>query len=233
MKQWTQHDARSKQTVESGQFNFEQQAARSMMAGLDRSQFPESCLTSAQMTPAALHQCYIFSPWDTGVTGALGEQTIRRAADADTLPEQFRAVNYQAYGSGWITAFETTLSPFKGGNLLTEWYGNCAIQAFFNWTRRASWIAGTSKGVANEKFLGLRILYNGVVIAERIGPAKPMDHFSISGSQQVPSGPVILTLQFKPQAAGPDDAVQDADNNDFLCQAHLFGNRVFAIGRFR
>jgi len=232
MKQWTQHDARTNQTVESGQFNAQQRASRSMMTGLDRTQYPDGCLTNAQVTPTALHQCYIFSPWTTGVAGALGEQTVKRAAGAVTLSSQWQAVNYDNFGSGWLTAFEASLGNFKGGNLLTEWYGCSAIQQFFAWTENANYGFG-ARNIANEHFMGLRILYNGVIIAERIGPAKNMDFFSISGAQQMPSGPVVLTLQFKPTAAGPDDATQDLVSGDFLMQAHLFANRVIAIGRFR
>lgn len=238
MKQWTQHDARTSQITEAGQFNSQHRASRSMMTGLDRSQYPDGCLTQAQMQATALHQCFIFSPWTTGVTGALGEQTVKRAPDSETLPEQFRAGNYNNFGSGWLTAFEASLAGFKGGNLLTEWYGNCANQAFFTETINASYgvtspSGAVSRSIPNEHYLGLRILYNGVVIAERIGPAKAMDHFSISGAQQMPSGPLVLTLQFKPVSAGPDDPIQDVVTNDYLNQFHLFGNRVIAIGRYR
>lgn len=233
MKQWTQHDARNAQTIEAGQFNAQQQAFRSQMTGLDRAQYPDGVLAQSNIGTACLHQCYVFNSWSTGVIGATGEQTAYRADAADTRPEQWRAINYQNFGSGWFTAFETVLQPFKGGNLFTEWYGNCAIQTGFNETYNTTYAGGTQTGAPNEKFLGLRLLYNGAIVAERIGPCKAMDCFSISGAQQMPSGPVTLTLQAKPGAAGPDDPITAFGSTYALMQCHIFGNRIFAIGRFR
>jgi len=234
MKEWTQHEARSKQTVEAEQFNAQHRSARSQLAALDRSQYPEGCLSQGMVVTNALHRVYSFVPIDTGVAGAEGEQTAYRATDANTLPYQFRGVTYQQFGSGWATAYETSLPDFKGGNLLTEWFGCAAIQAFWTDTVHGSYdSAGLRKGTPTERYLGLRILYNGTVVAERIGPAKPMDNFSITGAQQMPPGPVVLTLQFKPCAAGPDDPIVDAVTADHLLQAHLFSNRVVCVGRWR
>lgn len=227
MKQWTQHDARTDQLVEAGQFNAQHRSFRSQMVGLDRSQYPEGCLTDAQISASAMHQCWVFAPWDTGVANAQGEQTVLRASTSSTLPEQFLAANYVNFGSGWRTVFETTLSPFKGGNLLVEWYGNSCTQSTFERTFHTAY-----PGADNYHYIGVRMLFNGAIIAERLGPGKSMDFFSIVGSQQMPPGPLVLTLQFKPPAAGPDDPVTDT-SGDYLSQAHVFGNRVFAIGRFR
>ena len=232
MRQWTKHDARSGQVAEADQFNAQHQSARSQFTGFDRSQYPETSVESGQIVPSALHQCWIFSPWDAGIATALGEQTLKRASDASTPSDQFRAVNYNNHSSGWLTAFEATLSPFKGGNLLVEWYGCCVIQQFWGWTANAAWIPTKTKGAPNQKYVGLRILVNGVTLVERIGPAKPMDHFSITGAAQVPSGPATLTLQWNPTGAGPDDAVNEIGGRA-LNQSHLFANRVFAIGRWR
>jgi hypothetical protein len=60
-----------------------------------------------------------------------------------------------------------------------------------------------------------------------------MDAFRIIGEAQMPAGPVTLTLQFKVVAAGPDDPIIDTSTNDHLLQAHLWGNRVVCIGRWR
>jgi len=233
MKQWTKNNARTDQVVDANQFNEQHRSFRGQITGLDRAQYPQDCVTQSRLKPNAMHKCWVFSPWDTGVTAAEGEQTVRRAADADTLTEQWRALNYVNYTAGFITVFEATLEPFKGGNLFVEWYGNAAIQQFWGWTKEASY-AGIPlrKGIPNDKFGGLRILLNGVVVVERIGPAKPMDCFSISGAQQLPSGPVTLTCQWNPTGAGPDDPIETAAGLD-LMQAHLFGNRIFAIGRWR
>lgn len=236
MKEWVQHDARSAQTVEADQFNAEQRSFRGQAAALDRAQYPEGCIASGMMKQYALHRVYPFVMWDTGAAGAAGEQTAKRATDADTLTYQFRGVTYQDFGSGWLTGYETSLVDFQGGSLLTEWFGLAAIQSFYSWTENTNWLVSASKttfGSPNEKFLGLRILYNGVVAVERLGPAKPMDAFRIIGEAQMPAGPVTVTFQFKVVAAGPDDPIADTSTNDHLLQAHLWGNRVVCIGRWR
>lgn len=233
MKQWTKNDARPNQTVEADQFNDQHTAFRSQMTGLDRAQYPEDCVLPDNIVPNAMHKVWVFDPWNTGVANALGEQTALRSLSADTRPDQFMAATYTNHTSGWVTVFETTLAPFKGGNLLIEWAGNSAIQQFFHWTANAMWNPPV-KSFPNDKYLGLRILVNGVVLTERIGPAKPVDHFIISGAQQLPSGPVTLTCQMNPTGAGPDDAVvDDSGAANHLMQAHLFSNRVVAIGRWR
>jgi hypothetical protein len=236
MKQWTGHDAMSNQLLDAGQFNEQQRRARGQMAGLDRSQLPVGGLTEAMVTDAALHKVWTFVPWDTGVLGADGEQTRFRAADADTHEFQFMGVTYQAYGSGWVTAFETTLTPFRGGSLQTEWFGNTSLQIFFTWTIQARQNSTPIPGRQADRYVGLRILYNGMVVSERIGPAKPADCFRILGESQLPSGNVTLTLQYQITAAGPDDAVLDTvtvSPNKHLMQAHLWGNRVVCVGRWR
>lgn len=234
MKEWTQHNARASQTVEADQFNAQHRSFRSQAAGLDRAQLPEGALAQSMVVQHALHRVYSFVPWDTGTTAAEGEQTAYRAGSASTLQYQFRAVTYQQFSSGWETAFEQSLPDFKGGSLLTEWFGCSAIQTFWTWTKNSNYdTALGTKGTPTERYIALRILYNGAVVAERIGPAKPMDCFSISGAQQMPAGPLVLSLQFKPAAAGPDDAVVDPLLNKDLMQAHLFSNRVVCVGRWR
>jgi len=234
VKEWTRHEARSKQTTEAQGFNDQHRSFRSQIAGLDRAQYPQDCLTDAMIKTNAMHKVWVFAPWNTGVTGARGEQTVIRADTSVTRAEQFRGVTYQEFGSGWLTAFETTLDGHKGGSLLVEWGGNVAIQGFYAWTKNTNYATSAStEGVPNEQFMGLRILLNGNVIADRIGPAKPQDSFVITGEQQVPSGDVVLTCQFQPRAAGPDDPVEDSSTNDHLLQAHMWGNRVFCIGRWR
>lgn len=234
MKEWTQHEARSDHLLSADQFNAQHRSFRGQMTGLDRAQYPEGCVSQGMLTKYATHRVYSFVPWDTGVSGFEGEQTAFVADAANTSVGQFRGVTYQQFGSGWVTGFEKTLPDFKGGNLLTEWFGMAAIQAFFTWTANGNYdSAAGDLGTPTERYLGLRILYNGVVVAERIGPSKPMDAFLISGAQQQPAGPTTVTLQFKPSAAGPDDALEDASTGEHLLQAHLFGNRVVCIGRWR
>jgi hypothetical protein len=234
MKRWTQHDARSSHIVEADQFNSQHTSFRGQMTGLDRSQYPAGCVSSSMLTANAMHKVWTFVPWASSPTYAntQGEQTAYRAEETDTLPEQFQALTYQEYGTGWVTAFETTLTPFKGGSLLTEWAGCCSLQIFFTWTQDARQNS-TPPGRQNDKYIGMRILYNGTVVAERIGAAKPMDSFRIIGEAKVPSGDVNVQLQFNVTGAGPDDALEENNTNKHLSQAHLFANRVVCVGRWR
>ena len=239
MKQWTRHEALAAQLLDSAQFNAQHQSFRGQAAGLDRAQLPVGVLTDAGVLPrrikdGAMHKLWVFAPWDTGSATTAGEQVRYRAADADTDPDQWMAVTYQQYSSGWVTAFEETLTPFRGGSLLTEWQGNSLVQIFFTWTAQANQHSTPLPGRQADRYVGLRILYNGAVAAERHGPAKPMDCFRIVGEKQVPAGDVTLTCQFQLRAAGPDDAIADATvGADHLCQGHLWGNRVVAVGRWR
>lgn len=234
MKQWTQHDARNDHIIEADQFNRQHRAFRGSMVGLDRSQYPAGCVSDAMLKPAARHKVWVFAPWDaaSGIATSEGEQTAYRAAEGNTLGEQFQAVTYQQYQSGWATAFEETLTPFKGGSLLTDWCGNSALQVFFTWTAHAK-ATTTPIGRPNDKYIGLRVLYNGLVVCERLGPAKPMDSFRMICEAQVPAGPVRVTLQFQTTGIGPDDPVEDTTYADHLMQAHLFSNRVVFVGRWR
>ena len=234
MKRWTQHDARTDHLVEADQFNRQHRATRGSIAGLDRSQYPSGCVTDAMLTDTARHKVWVYAPWpaDPAHTFSEGEQTAYRALTTDTLPEQFRALTYQEFQPGWTTAFETTLTPFKGGSLLTDLCGNIAQQVFCTWTKNT---LGTTTpiGRPNDRNLGLRVLYNGLVVCERVGPAKPIDSFRVTCESQVPSGPVKVTLQFSATATGPDDFVIEQGANNHLMQAHLFSNRAVFVGRWR
>ena len=231
MKGWTQHEARPAQIAEADQFNDQHREFRGQMTGLDRAQYPADCLTDAMIVDAARHKVWTFVPWDTGNAWSAGEQDAFMASNANAHPEQFRGLTYQLYTSGWQTAFETQLSSFRGGSLLTEWFGNTALQIWFTWTANAKRTT-TPKGRQTDRYVGVRILYNNVVVVERLGPAKPMDCFRIVGESQVPNGDVTVTLQFKIEAAGPDDLIENTLGKHML-QAHLWGNRVVCVGRWR
>ena len=239
MKEWTRQDALAGQLLAEAQFNAQHQSFRGQLSALDRTQTPvealdDSGVLSRRVRDGALHKVWVFCPWDTGSALTAGEQVRYRAADADTDAEQWMAVTYQQYSSGWVTAFETTLTPFRGGSLLTEWQGNSLLQVFFTWTKQASQHSTPLPGRQADRYMGLRLLYNGAVAAERHGPTKPMDCFRIVGERQMPAGDVTLTCQFQLRAAGPDDAIEDVGSPaDHLCQGHLWGNRVVSIGRWR
>ena len=231
MKGWTQHEARPAQIVEADQFNDQHRDFRGQMTGLDRAQYPADCLTEAMIVDGARHKVYTFVPWDTGDAWTAGEQDAFMSTNADAHPEQFRGATYQQYSSGWQTAFETQLTSFLGGSLLTEWFGNTALQIYFTWTANTNRTT-TPKGRQTDRYVGLRVLYNNVVVVERLGPAKPMDCFRIVGEMQMPNGDVTVTLQFKLEAAGPDDPIVDTAGKHLL-QGHLWGDRVVCIGRWR
>lgn len=229
MKGWTQHQARGKQLVEADQFNAQHQAFRGQAVGLDRAQMPAACLSQSQLAVGALHRVVVVAPWDTGVDGALGEQTAYRSTSVST--EQFQGLTYQDYGSGWVTAYEHVIDNFQGGSLLVDWCGCTTVQPYFTWTWHARQTS-TPAGRQVDRHLGVRILFNGVVAAERLGPAKPMDSFRLVAESKMPAGNMTVTFQFRASAAGPDDALEDTSGTHLL-QAHLWGCRAHFVGRWR
>ena len=218
--------------MEADQFNDQHREFRGQMTGLDRAQYPADCLTELMIEAGARHKVWTFVPWETGAASTAGEQVAVMESQLNADPGQFRGLTYQLYGSGWTTAFETSLTGFRGGSLLTEWFGNSALQIWWTWTENARQDS-VPPGRQADRYVGLRILYNNVVVVERLGPAKAMDCFRIVGESQVPSGDVTVTLQFSIEAAGPDDAITDVGAGAHLLQAHLWGNRVVCVGRWR
>ncbi len=234
MKEWTQHEARAKQLIEADQFNAQHTSFRGQIAGLDRSQYPTDVVTEARLVDHATHIVVVHNLWAAsgGEDDTEGEQTNVRATQGNTRNQTFRAITHQQYGGGWRTAFTYTVDPFKGGSLQTEWFGNIAcFQFFYRSAKRDNNAIPFTKPISRR--VSMRILHNGVVVGERYGAAKPMDHFRVIGEGQAPAGPVEVQCQWRLTGPGPDDADEEVDNNTHIMQGHLFSNRVVSIGRWR
>jgi hypothetical protein len=83
----------------------------------------------------------------------------------------------------------------------------------------------------NPRYVNLRITANGVTIAERRGPACH-EAFRVLGSKLLPQGPTVLRFQWRITGPGEDDCLITSGGN-VVPQAHLWGMRYLAIGRWR
>jgi len=232
MKYWTEHQARTSQTTEADQLNAEMRASQSAITTLDRTQAPSRAYDATNVTQYAFHQVWTSggSPlqgplWGSGATR--GEQTNVRADASVTKGDQFRAVTYQEYSGGWETAYTQTLTGFRGGHLHLEWSGQASIFPGFQQT-------DNNNHPPNAKYMRVRIQVAGVTLVERQGTAASMASFRVFGGGLYPQGDLQVEYQWRFTPAGQDDAIVDNGPNSLhLCQAHLWGNKVLAIARYR
>lgn len=231
MKYWTEHQARTSQTAEADQLNAELRVSQSAITTLDRTQTPSRAYDATNITQYAFHQMWTSggSPlqgplWGSGATR--GEQVNVRADTADTLSYQFRAVTYQEYNGGWETAYTQTLTGFRGGHLHIEWAGQASIFPAFQQTQN-------NFNPPNPKYMRVRIQVAGVTLVERQGTAASMASFRVFGGGLYPQGDLQVEYQWRFTPAGQDDAIEFAVTGEDLCQAHLWGNKVLAIARYR
>jgi hypothetical protein len=220
MKKWTQRDARTGGTVSPPSLNDELSSARESMTALDRHQLPAACVDDAVLVDAAMHKVWASDQFP-GVSGQEGEQVAVR--DSDVFGRSWISLTPQGYAGGWVSiGASTTLDGFKGGNLFIEWSGNGYVYNAF---------AQGLHAPRMPRYLGLRIVVAGQVIAERRGCAYH-ETFRIFGTASLPPGDHIVEYQFKVTPIGPDDAVEDTTANH-IPQAHIWGSKFFAIGRWR
>ncbi len=235
MKYWTQHQARPLQTTEADQLNAEMQASQSAITTLDRTQTPQLSYDPTNVKPYALHQMWASGGAPAGLQGPLwgtgatrGEQTQYRSTSG--LNDQFAAITYQQYSGGWETAHTQTLTGFRGGHLHIEWGGQVALFPGFQQT-------DNNFQPPNPKRMQLRIQVAGVTMVERLGVARSMGSFRVVGGGLFPQGDLQVEYQWRYTPAGQDDAIVFTTltpaPDPHLMQAHLFGNKVLAIARYR
>jgi hypothetical protein len=80
-------------------------------------------------------------------------------------------------------------------------------------------------------YVRLRILVNGITLAERRGKAAH-GRCRVFGSLQLPAGDLTVNLQFKLTEASEDAALVTLAGGH-LMQAHIYAGRYLAIGRWR
>jgi hypothetical protein len=198
-------------------FNQELRAQQSSITTLDRTQLPGAFVDSARLQDYALHQV-----WFDEQVGATGEQTN----EVDTLvPDAaWESSTIQTSHGGWRTLTETTLTGFKGGSLFVEWSANVYLNNIFSY--------GINDGrPGTPNYMGMRILANGVSIAERRGGGYHQQ-CRIFGSQLMPPGDLTLTLQWRSTDQSQDAAATTASGAR-MPYAHLWNNRWIAIARYR
>jgi hypothetical protein len=187
--------------------NDELRAQQSSITTLDRDQLPDGYVNNTRLVLGALHHSYTASSYP--------------AADG----QQNTVIT--SYPGGWVNVDTGTgiqLTDWKGGHLHFEWAGNAFINGCF--ARGAN--IGFPK---NPKYLNLRITANGVTIAEKRGPGYH-EAFRVIASTLVAQGPLTIRLQWRITEPSEDEPVFTSAG-DVVPQAHLWGMRYLAIGRWR
>ena len=220
MKKWTIREADQSAAVSPGAVNDELRAQQSSMTTLDRSQLPADFVDAARLEQYALHRCWVAERW-----GSTGEQTA--CIDTDILATRsWRAATYQKFAGGWLDGVTSALelTGFKGGNLFIEWSGNAYVFG-----------AIADGAVATfpyaPRYMRLRIIVAGVIVAERRGPAYH-EHWRIFGSAVFPPGDHTVQLQWRLIASAPDDTLE-LSTGENIVQGHIYSQKYLAIGRFR
>lgn len=219
-KKWSQYEARNGNTVAPDAVNEELRAQSSSITTLDRAQLPVASFDNTNLKDYALHRVYAY-PRAPLAAGLEGEQ--RAVVDTDTSNNSWNAVTFQAYSGGWLSVFSFTLTGFKNGHLFIEWSGNAFAQLLFTNTK-------SNLRPGNPKYVNVRILVAGTVIAERQGAAYH-EHWRIFGTSLLPTGDHQVELQFKLTPPGTDDAMVD-DSANHMLQAHIYSSKCLAIGRW-
>lgn len=223
MKKWTTREVRDGASVSPDSVNVELHAQQSAITTLDREQLATNFVDEARLQNYALHRVWHSPRFPTGD----GEQQLQ-AADADTAGRAWLAVNAYNSPGAWFSADygnpPISLDGFKGGNLFVEWSGNAYVFPPFADT-------GDLPYPKNPKYLSFRIVINGLVVAERRG-VSTHEHFRIFGAQNFPPGPLTMELQLQVTGVGPNDPLEDV-NNDDPPLGHAYGLKYLVVGRFR
>jgi len=226
MKRWTQRDATTGGTLSPDAINDELRAQQSSITTLDRDQLPEAYVTESRLKDYGILRGYVATEHPTG-----GQQTS--TVDSTNVPANaWNAATFPIYAGGWQNASSgaaVVLTGFKGGHLHIEWAGNGYIMGGF--------ADGANQSFPKTpRYLNLRIIANGVTIAEKRGPGCH-EAFRVIGSSLVPQGDITLRFQWRIDGPSQDDALftggAPGPSSPRVMQAHLYSMRYLAIGRWR
>jgi len=217
MKKWTQLEARTGASISPDLVNDELRAQQSSMTTLDRSQMPSGFVNAARLKDYALMQA-----WYDDQVGSTGEQTNEQDTGVPTAA--WVSSTIQTSRGSWRTLVTETLAGFRGGSLYVEWSANVYVNNIF-----ANGLNDGSPGSPN--YMGMRILVNGINLAERRGGGLHQQ-CRIFGSQLFPPGDVSLSLQWR-SGDQSQDAAQTTSGGSRVPYGHLWNNRWLAIGRYR
>jgi hypothetical protein len=222
VKHWAQRQATSGGTLEPSAVNDELRAQQSSITTLDRDQLPDNYADEARVKDYALLRSYVDAQYPAGS----GEQdtVVFTYTGAGNM---WDSVAFRVYPGGWQNVSAGNgiqLTGFKGGHLHVEWTGNGFI------------FGSMAKGLnqpypKTPRYLNLRITANGVTIAEKRGPGCH-EAFRVIGSSLVPQGDITLRFQWRITGPSQDDP-EATTGAEPVAQAHLYGMRYLAIGRWR
>lgn len=220
MKHWTTRQAVARSVIAPDTINDELAVSQSSITTLDRSQMPPDWCNASRLEDYALHRVYQdpLYPLSRG-----GEQT----ADQDTsVPNNsWISSTIQVHLGDWTNIGPAVPLPgFKGGSLYMEYGCNSYANNIF-----ADGINDGRPG--SPAYVRLRILVNGITLAERRGKASH-GRCRVFGSLQLPAGDLTVNLQFKLTEASEDAALVTLAGGH-LMQAHIYAGRYLAIGRWR
>lgn len=221
MKRWTVQQAMPGAATTPDLINSEMRSAQSSAQTLDRTQLPSNWVDHTRLKDGALHQVWASAAYPAG-----GEQVRER--DTGTPDNTFISSTIQVAVSigSWVSIANAplVLSGFKGGNLFFEWSCNVFANNIF-----ARGVNDDYPGSPN--YVRLRIVVNGVVIAERRG-ASAHQTTRLVGTADLPAGDLSVELQY--QLTGPsEDAAAKTDAGNNVPYGHLYNSRYLAIGRYR
>ena len=219
-KKWTEREALTGGTVEPDSLTDEFRAQQSSITTLDREQLPDAFVDTTRLTPYALHRVY-YAAREPSATGQ--QNSVTTTSVTSQMWED--SITPQNMSNSWKDAVSPqTFSDFAGGHLYIEWSGIGYVFPVFAKTTY-------TKYPQNPKYLNLRILVNGGTLSEARGPAYH-ESFRVFGGQPYPSGDLTVQFQYRLTQVGPDDPLV-VDTGEELMQAHLYGMKYLAVGRFR
>jgi hypothetical protein len=219
MKRWTVLQATKGAALTPDEINAEIRAQQSSATTLDRSQLPAGFVSTPSLVPNALHQV-----WASRAFPTLGEQTEQR--DPDVYDDAWISSTIQITSGSWFSVHGTalTLTGFKGGNLFFEWSCNIYVNNI------------AARGL-NDQFPGspnyarLRILINGIVVAERRGGHLTQTSRVVANAD-LPAGDLSVELQVFFTPASEDAPAVDT-SGDHVSYGHIWKSRYLAIARYR
>lgn len=215
MKTWTQAQARPKHAIIPDGLDQEFAALRASGQAVDRTQLPASCIGQDELAPYAMHRVW---------TQVGDPQTNFNDANLNTN-KCFLAASTEVNGDGWVVYATVPLTGHQGGSILVNWGVSVAQTQLLS--------SSSNLGEAgNPSHIGLRVLINGLVVGECIGPARALGNARLIGAGYFPAGDLTASLEWKMPGTGPDDIMQYTDGTSIM-KAHLWASKFVATGRWR
>ncbi|MCP4729723.1 MAG: hypothetical protein GY872_06565 [Roseibacillus sp.] len=204
--------------MDADQINAEMLAHRGSIASLDRTQLPPLS-SNDQFVVNALHGMWV---------ARLGEQTTLKGTGVGAA--QWMGATSRNYSGQSLNCNgavpDLSLVGHKGGMTYVEWSGT----AFASALASMSW--EPTKPDLMDKHLSLRIVINGIVVAESTGVMQGTESFRIFGNAVLPPGDLRVELQAVGQLEGTDGPLSTTASNTIMLY-HVVNSSFFALARYR